>query len=354
MIPIYKPSLTDLERSYLLDAYDSSWISSGKYIGKCEQFLKEYLDISYACLCSSGTAALHLALLALGVGKDDFVIVPNLTFGSTAFAVSYVGATPIFVDVDKDTWNIDVNEVRDICQQTAIKAVIPVHLMGNPCDMGKLLELREKYGFYIIEDACESLGATINGKQTGTFGDIGCFSFYGNKVVLSGEGGCVVTKDKKLLDKMFVLSHQAHCPEKRYWHEMVGYNYRITNLQAAILYGQLQRIGTILRKKRNVDSKYRELLNGKVGFQEILDGNTSSCWITAIKFNDEIGDIGDRLYKCGIDTRPMFYPLTNMPPYKQARFFHNAQDISDHTIMIPSYPELTQEEIEKIVSCINN
>jgi len=350
MIPIYKPSLSDIERKYLIDAYDSSWIMDGKYITKSEEFISNYLDIEYVQLVSNGTNALHLALRALNIGPGDKIVVPNITFTSTAFAVSYVGAEIILVDIDENNWNINLNELENICKNTVIKAVIPVHLMGVPVDMEKLLKLKEKYDFYIIEDACESFGADLDGRQTGTFGDIGCFSFYSNKTITAGNGGAIVTSDEKLYKKMFKLSHQAHSPGKRYWHEEVGYNYKITNLQAAILYGQLNRLDEILNRKREIYNKYKSGLKNVV-FQDII-GNPS-YWMMGIITGIYKLDLIEKLKDHDIDSRPMFYPLSKMGVYKNDKPYINSEYLSYYGIMLPSFPNLKDEEIDYIVSVVN-
>ena len=354
-IPVYQPWLTDLEKKYLNEAYDSSWISSqGKFIDKAEELIADFIGTKYALVTSSGTTALHLSLRSLGLNynQQPFVIaVPNITFIASAFAPSYHEATLIFIDIDPNTWNMDMDHLESRLKKHNIDIVMPVHLYGNPCDMDRLKKLQEKYHFDIIEDACESLGASIDGVKTGNLGDIGCFSFYGNKTLSCGEGGAITTNVESLYEQSKILRGQAQNPNKRYWHVDIGYNYRLTNIQAAILCGQLERQNEILSEKLRVSNRYLDnLKNTPVELQTVLSNHTHSYWLISIKLPTTSDKAQPILKKAGIDTRRMFYPITEMPPYQGLtnRKFPNSKHLSNHGISLPSYPTLTNNEIDYI------
>ncbi|NQV08592.1 DegT/DnrJ/EryC1/StrS family aminotransferase, partial [Candidatus Woesearchaeota archaeon] len=258
-IPVAEPVLEGNELKYVTECVKTGWISSaGKFVKKFEEKFSKYCDCKYGVAVSNGTTALHLALVALGIKKGDEVIVPNFTFVATANAVVYVGGVPVFVDADKETWNIDVDKIEEkITSKT--KAIIPVNIYGHPCDMNKIMDIAKKHNLYVIEDCAESHGAEYNGEKTGSFGDISCFSFYGNKIITTGEGGMCVTNNKELAEKMSMLKDHGMKPERRYWHETIGFNYRMTNIQAAIGLAQLENINKFIETKRENTIIYNSL-----------------------------------------------------------------------------------------------
>jgi len=324
MIPVYQPWLTDLEKKYVNEALDSSWISSsGKFVNKAEELFAEFLGVKHCIVTTSGTTALHLCLRALDLShfhgdtrnnSRGYVAIPDTTFIATAFAASYDRRLLQLIDADPETWNLDIDFLeRKLKEGVQYFAVIPVHLYGNPCDMKRLKALQQDYGFKIIEDACESLGATIDGQKTGTFGDISCFSFYGNKSFTCGEGGAVVTDNDQLASQVRLLRGQAQ-DVQRYWHVDIGYNYRMTNIQAAILCGQLERADEILGEKERVSERYHRALEGHFKFQKVLPGHQHSNWIVSLELPVKQAVVAPKMATLGVDTRKIFYPISEMPP----------------------------------------
>ncbi len=249
-IELDAPNLGEKEKEYLMKCIDSSYVSTyGSFVPEFEEKFAKYLRAKRAVSTQSGTAAIHIALYELGIGSGDEVVVPVLTFVATVNPVMYVGATPVFVDVDPETWNIDPEEIKKVITPR-VKAVIPVHLYGNPANMEEIMYISEKYGIPVIEDATESLGAKFRGKFTGTFGKFGCFSFNGSKIITTGGGGMVVTNDEKAADHIKFLINQARDPSKGYYHPEIGFNYRMTNLETSLGLAQFERLDEFLRKKR--------------------------------------------------------------------------------------------------------
>ena len=363
MIPIAEPSLGKEELNLLTKAFKSGWISSkGEFIEKFENEFARYCGRKYGVAVSNGTVALHLALVALDIGKRDEVIIPDLTFIATANAVTYTGAKPIFVDSHPDYWCIDPEKIEEkISKKT--KAIIPVHLYGHPCDMDPILDIAEDNNLYLIEDAAEAHGAEYKGKKVGSFGDISCFSFYGNKIITTGEGGICLTDDKELSEKMRLLKDHGMNPHKRYWHEIVGYNYRMTNLQAAIGLAQLKKINKFIKKKRQIARLYEEGLRdlsdkGKITLHPEMSWAKNVYWMYSILINTEFGVSRDKLIaeleKKGIESRPFFYPINEMPPYKLKDKFKIAYMLSRSGINLPSQSNLSKRDIKFIVSKIDD
>ena len=357
-LPVYEPLLTGNELTYVSDCIQSGWISSlGKYIAQFEILFAEFCGTRHAVAVSSGTTALHLALVSLGIGPGDEVIVPTLTFVATANAVRYTGATPVFVDSELDTWNIDPARIADgITPHT--RAIIPVHVYGHPADMQPILELARKHNLFVIEDAAEAHGAEYKGKRVGSLGLLNTFSFYGNKIITTGEGGMLTTDDDGLAEHARFLRDHAMSPEKRYWHTEVGYNYRITNLQAAVGVAQMERIDEFIQRKRWIAQAYNDYLHNIPGI--ILPPEASWArsvyWMYSVLFTDEFpinrDEAGRQLKQQGIDNRPFFYPIHIMPPYQQDLDLPNAIYLSQHGINLPSAATLTEEDIQRVTSAI--
>ncbi len=266
-VPVNEPVITAAAKKYVLDALDTGWVSSaGPYIGKFEKAFAEYLDVKHAVAVTSGTAALHVALVSLGIGKGDEVIVPDFTMIASVFAILYTGATPVFVDAEPDTYNINVGLIEaKITKKT--KAIMPVHIYGHSVDMDPLLALAKKHHLHVIEDAAEAHGALYKEKKCGSMGNIGCFSFYGNKIITTGEGGMIVTNDDDIAVRVRSLKDLSHSPQKRFWHEDIGFNYRMTNLSAAVGLGQLESITDFLRHKQWMAAEYGKRLSKIKGLQ---------------------------------------------------------------------------------------
>ena len=360
-IPVAEPSLGKEELDNVIEAVKSSWISSkGKFIEEFETNFAKYCGAKYGIATSNGTTALHLALVALGIGKGDEVIIPNLTYIATANAVVYCGAKPVFVDSHPEYWCIDPEKIeKKITSKT--KAIIPVHLYGHPADMDPILKIAKKHNLYVVEDAAESHGAEYKGGKVGSFGDISCFSFFGNKIITTGEGGMCLTNDKNLVEKMRILRNQGVNPQKKYWHDVVGFNYRMTNIQAAIGVAQLKKMNQFIKSKRQIKKWYEENLKDLIekdfiSIQPEMPWAKNVYWMTSIllgdKFSMKRNDLMDALEQKGIQTRPVFYPVSIMPPYgiQKEGDFSIAQELSKTGINLPSSVNLSKEEV-KVVCC---
>lgn len=359
--PVAIPNLSGNEFKYLNDAFLSSWISSsGEYIVKFEEQFANYCGTEHGVAVSNGTVALHLALVSLGVGQGDEVIVPDLTFAATINAVLHAGATPVIVDIEEDSWCIDPNEI-ELAITSKTKAIIPVHLFGQPCDMDAIMQLAKAHNLFVIEDCAQAHGAEFKGQKVGSFGEVGCFSFFGNKVITTGEGGMCVTNNAKLNEKMRVRRDHGMSKTKRYWHEVIGYNYRMTNLQAAIGLAQLERIEDILENRRVYEKSYKNAFKNKpVDFQTDLPDRKRITWLVSVlleKGRDALSDYIERLTKAGLDVRPFFYPLSDMDLYKEycAKPCPVAKAISQKGLNFPTYESLKNvQEIEKIIVELNS
>ena len=358
MIPVAEPFLGENELRYIIDCVNTGWISSkGKYVKKFEEEFANYINSKYGVSCMNGTAALHLALEALGIRKGDEVIVPNCTYVSTANSVSYTGAKPVFVDSDIETWNIDPMKIEEkITERT--KAIMPVHLYGHPCDMDAISDIANKYNLFVVEDAAEAHGAEYKEKKVGSIGDISCFSFFGNKIITTGEGGMCLTNNEELANKMKILRNHGMNPNKQYWHDFKGFNYRMTNMQAAIGCAQLEQINKILEIKINNARNYNFLLKDIRGIT--LPPNKEWAknvyWMYSILINNDFKITRDGLIEKfkekEIETRPFFYPVNKMPHHKDDEEHVISKKLSRQGINLPSSPNLTKEQIDTVVNVI--
>lgn len=355
-IPVYRPDLSGNERSYVNDCLESSWISSkGKYVGLFEEALAKRVGASYATSVCNGTVALHLAAISLGLGPGDEVIVPSLTYVASANAIAYTGALPIFVDSRSDTWQMDPEDVlRKITART--RAIMAVHLYGHPCDMSEICRIARDRQLLLLEDCAEAFGSFYEGRHVGTFGDIGTFSFFGNKTITTGEGGAIVTNDVTLFERARHFKGQGLAAYREYWHDVIGYNYRMTNICAAIGVAQLERADEFIKRKREIAALYARYLEG---LPVRMHGETRpvvhSFWMISVLL-DAIADrepLRHELVKHGIETRPVFYPVHTMPMYA-ARYqkLPVAEDIGWRGITLPSYPGLADGDVEEICDVI--
>ena len=352
-IPVSSPSFVGNEREYVLDCMDSGWVSSaGKYVDLFEEAFAEFCGVKHAVACCNGTAALHVSLLALGVGPGDEVIVPTLTFVATANAVTYCGARPVFVDSESETWNLDPAHVAaKITPRT--KGIIAVHLYGHPAEVDELRALASRHGLFLLEDAAEAHGALYRGRSVGSLGDLAAFSFYGNKIIATGEGGMVVTDDDALAARVRLLRGQGMDSERRYWFPVVGYNYRMMNLPAAIGLAQLERAGWHTARRREVAASYKRLLVDVQGlnWQTERAWARHAYWMFTVLMSDDAADVRDRLMarleEEGIETRPVFYPLHTLPPYQEAargEEFPVAESLSRRGVSLPTWAGLSQDD----------
>lgn len=354
------PDIGVLEKEYLTKAVDSGFVSTtGPFVPEFEDKFAEYLGVRRCVSTQSGTAALHMVLYELGVGLGDEVIVPALTFVATINPVLYVGAIPVFADVNDKTWTIEPEEVKKLITPKT-KAIIAVHLYGNPCDMEALGAIADEYGLYIIEDATESLGAVYRKNQTGTWGDFGCFSFNGNKVITTGGGGMVVGSDVERLEHIKFLANQAKDSEKTNYHPEVGFNYRMTNIEAALGLAQMESLEGFLAKRRQINGIYREeLVNvDGIGFQEECVGAESSCWLTCIIFEKDIdiSRLEERLKEKGIFTRRIFVPVVEFPPYQIYREggYENSFRIFERGLCLPSSTLNSESDINYVCNILKS
>jgi perosamine synthetase len=352
-IPVYQPSLNGNEKKYVNECLDSTWISSkGKFVSEFESSFAEYVGVKNATTVSNGTVAIHLALLALGIGEGDEVIVPTLTYISSVNTIVYTRATPVFVDSLQDSWQIDPQDViKKITPRT--KAIMAVHLYGHPCDMDALVEICKINNLFLIEDCAEAIGTLYKGKHVGTFGDVSTFSFFGNKTITTGEGGMVITNDETLHDRAVHFKGQGLAKHRQYWHDVIGYNYRMTNICAAIGLAQLENVATVLAEKKRVADTYRKCLeNTSVVFHNpIGDDIYHSYWMCSILAQDakQRDLVRTHLENEGIETRPLFYPVHTMPMYSTQYQRHPvAENLGWRGMNLPSYPGLKTEEIEFI------
>lgn len=355
-IPIYQPSLDGNEKAYVNECLDSTWISSkGRFIPEFEQNFAQYTGAKHAASVCNGTVALHLALVALGIGPGDEVIVPTLTYISSVNAIAYTGATPVFVDALEHTWQMDPDDVRrKLTERT--RAIMVVHLYGHPCDMEALPAIAREHGLFLVEDCAEAFGALYKGKHVGSFGDIATYSFFGNKSITTGEGGMVVTNDETLFDRSVHFKGQGLAKHRQYWHDVVGYNYRMTNICAALGLAQLERADALLAQKREIARLYRERLAGlPVTFHDETPDVRHSFWMCSILVDDPANrdPLREALENAGIETRPLFYPIHTMPMYSTKFQRHPvAENLGWRGINLPSWPGLSEEQIRYICEAI--
>lgn len=363
MIPVCEPYLSGNELKYVTDCFKTNWISSqGKYIGEFEQKFAQYCGVKYGVGTTSGTTALHLALVAIGIGKGDEVIVPAFTMAASVFAIIYTGAKPVLVDCEPDTWDMNVTQIEaKVTSKT--KAIMPVHIYGHPCDMTPIMEKAERGSLSVVEDAAEAIGAEYKGKKTGGIADVGCFSFYANKIITTGEGGMVVTNKEEIAQRARRLKDQAYSPEKRFLHTDIGFNYRMTNIQAALGLAQLEKIDELVVRRRNNARLYRELLAGVPGIKLPAEKPWAKnvYWMYSILIEDSSGISRDelqmKLKAVGIDTRAFFFPMHWQPAFNDLGLFQGesypvSEDISRKGMYLPSGCGLKAEEIKWVCTTL--
>lgn len=360
-IPIYKPNLEGNEKKYLLECISNNWISSGGYF--VLRFEKKFSDIHSgikSLAVSSGTTAIHLALVSLGIGKGDEVIVPNLTFAAVINAVLYTGATPVIVDVDKHKWTIDCAEIKkNISKKT--KAIIPVHIFGNPCHIERINKIAKKNKIFVIEDCAEAIGSKYKKNKVGITSDCAIFSFFGNKTITTGEGGMILFKKPKIYEIAKKLRDHGMSEKEKYYHERIGYNYRMTNMQAAIGLAQLERLNVIVKKKLSIAKAYKKLLNKSenLNFQEEEKNSLNSFWAVAVQINKHefnFKKCKEELNNKGIEIRNFFYPLNQQKIYK--KFAKKKNYVTDNFvekgILLPTFPSLSAPNIKYIGENLKN
>ena len=360
-ISIAVPVFNGNEKKYLNECIDTGWVSAnGRFLNDFQEQFAKFCGSKYALACSNGTVTLHLILKALGIGAGDEVIMPTLTYVATANAVVECGATPVFVDSDINTWNVDPSKIEAAITPRT-KAIIPVHLYGLSCDMTAIMSISKRFCIPVVEDAAEAHGAKWDGKYVGSIGKVGSFSFFGNKIITSGEGGAIVTDDDDLYNRMKLLRSQGVDSSKRYWHVARAYNYRMTNMQAAVGLGQLENIEWHIAQRRRVAEEYKkqfaEKLSGYVTIQKVDNVENHVYWMSSIMLTDKVKKSRDQVMKemeqCNIEMRPVFYPMHVMPPYKDTTVnCPVAEKLSAHGINLPSHALMDNEKITYVVDCL--
>ena len=376
-IPLCVPEIRGNEWKYIKECLDTNWVSSvGAFVERFERELAGYVGTKYAVATCNGTAALHIALLVAGVQPDDEVLVSTLTFISPANAVRYVGAWPVFIDAEPDYWQMDPQKVVDFLEEECrwrdgalynkttgrrVKTILPVHILGHPVDMDPILEIARKYNLVVIEDATESLGAKYKGRMVGTLGDIACFSFNGNKIITTGGGGIIVTDSEAWARRAKYLTTQAKDNPLEYIHNEIGYNYRLTNIQAAMGVAQLERLDDHVATKRRIAKYYKDHLANVLGIEPPQEAEWafSIYWLYTVLVDAEEYGIGSRellhsLRSEGIQTRPFWHPIHSLAPYAgcQAYQVSVADDLYRRALSLPCSVGLTDQEQERVIELL--
>ena len=364
-IPVSEPPIGKIEIEYVLDAVKSGWVSgsNGPYIDKFENEFSNYCNSKFGVSCSSGTAALQLAVSALDLQPNDEVIVPTFTNIATILAVVHSGAKPVLVDSDKEIWGIDHTKISEKITKNT-KAIIPVHIYGHPVEMDTIMKIADEHDLVVIEDAAEAHGAEYKGKRIGGIGHMGCFSFYANKIITTGEGGMIVTNDERFAKKTSSLRNLAFQDTTRYLHEYLGYNFRMSNILAALGYAQFSRISEFISKKRDMAKKYSSGLSKIPGICLPIEKSWAKnvYWMYGIIIKKEFGmtrdELREFLSKRGIGTRTFFVPMHKQPGLIQKGLFKNnekfpiSEDLSENGLYIPSGLTITNDEILYVIECI--
>jgi perosamine synthetase len=360
-IPVAAPLLDGRETEYVLECMSTSWISSvGRFIGEFENAFATFCEVKHAVATNNGTAALHLALVALGLQPGDEVIVPTLTYIASANVVRYCSAVPVFVDNHIQSFNLDPDEVAaKITGRT--RGIIPVHVYGHPADLDPILKLAEKHGLFVLEDAAESVGARYKDRRIGGHGNCATFSFFGNKIITTGEGGMVTTNDEALAARLRLLRGQGMDLQRRYWFPVIGFNYRMTNVAAAIGLAQLERIDHHLKKRKTIAEYYdRHLasLSDRIILPTADPWVDHAYWMYTIVLRTNVLKSRDQVMRdlddAGIETRPVFYPMHVLPPYRDAAPgpFPRADFCGSRGISLPTHGRLTEQDVDRVVEAL--
>ena len=382
LIPLSVPFLGGNEMEYVSDCIQTGWVSSaGAYVSQFENMVAEYAGQKYGVAAVNGTSGLHLAMHMLGVGAGDVVIVPNITFIASANAVAYTKADPLFIDVDPDTWQMDLDlleafldnqttqkdnscfvknsTTQQFNNSTAkIAAIMPVHVLGNMCDMPRLSKLANKHNIPIIEDATESLGSYWNGKHSGSWGEMSVFSFNGNKIITTGGGGVITTNNESHAKRAKHLSTQSKVNPETYFHDEIGFNYRMVNVLAAIGVAQMEQLDDFIQKKKQIDAYYREQLEGvgDIRFQKVVEEADPNCWLFTF-YSQKQKEILKSLKDNMIIARPFWTPMHQLPMFLDNQYVNNndhSRDIHKYCLSIPSSVDLTIEDLERVVQVIKS
>lgn len=373
MIPLSIPQLAGQEWAYVKECLDTNWISStGVFVNRFEEQIADFTGSPHAVACMNGTAALHIAMKVAGVKPGDYVIAPNITFVATCNAIAYTGAEPLLVDVDPDSWQMDLDLLEDLLEYGCeydhegqfrfvndgrrVSCIMPVHVLGNMCDMDRLLALARRYDLPIVEDSTEALGATFKGKSAGTFGRFGTCSFNGNKVISTGGGGMILAQKEADAKRIKHLTTTAKTDPLDYFHDEVGYNYRLVNILAALGVAQMEQLPGFLEVKKTTDDFYRRELTGvgDITFQAITPGVTQNNWLFTFR-TERMRELLTYLNANGVQSRPFWTPMNELPMYKNCPYHtsaNNSRTVHRTAISIPSSSGITQEQREEVVRTI--
>ena len=372
MILLSGPNIAGNEWKYIKDCLDTGWVSSvGSYVTQFENMLAEYAGTKYGVATSSGTTALHISLILLDVKPADYVIVPNVTFVASLNSIKYTGADPILMDVDPNTWQMDLDLMERFLEENAdvqgdqcihkasgrrIRAIMPVHVLGNMCDMDRLMEIADKYKILVIEDSTEALGSYYKGKHAGSFGTLGCFSFNGNKIITCGGGGVIVTDNEEMAKKAKHLTTQAKADSFEYIHDEIGYNYRLVNVSAAMGVAQMEQLPAFVQRKHEVAAFYKSELGGvgDIGFQEVSEDVNPNWWLFTIQTEKQRAVL-DNLNSNKMQSRPFWVPMNQLRMFKDDLYVQeqdHSNSIYQTCLSIPCSTNITDEELKGIVGKI--
>lgn len=368
------PNLGGNEWKYVKDCLDTGWVSSvGAYVTQFEEMVAAYTGAKYAIATSNGTSAIHISLKLAGVEQNDYVIAPNLTFVAPLNAIMYTGATPILIDSDEHTWQMDTGLLSGFfekktyikngeCYLTSdnrrIKAILPVHVLGNMCNMDDILQIAGQYGVTVVEDATEALGSYYKGKHSGTFGLFGTFSFNGNKIITTGGGGMIVTNDEKLAKAAKHITTQAKADPFEYFHDEIGYNYRLVNVLAAMGVAQMEQLPGFVEKKKMVDSFYKKALTGlkDISFQKHSEGTDPNCWLFTFRTQSQAKLLAV-LNQHQLQSRPFWVPMNQLPMFKDLTYIANSDQsgrLYKECLSIPCSTDITEEELQNVIALIQS
>lgn len=372
MILLSGPNISGNEWKYIKDCLDTQWVSSvGSYVNKFEQMVAEFAGCKFGIAASNGTSALHISLELLGVKSSDYVIVPNVTFVASLNSIKYTKADPILIDIDAETWQMDLNILEEFLEKETyiegnhlflkknnrrIPAIMPVHVLGNMCDMDRMMELSSKYKLQIVEDATEALGSYYKNKHAGSFGILGAFSFNGNKIITTGGGGVIVTDDEVLAKKAKHLTTQAKSDPFEYIHDEIGYNYRLVNVLAAMGVAQMEKLPEFVKRKHEIDAFYKRSLSGigDISFQKVLDDVNPNFWLFTFKTQKQ-KELLKVLNESNMQSRPFWVPMNQLNMFKNDIYINHfdvSNEIYSNCLSIPCSTNITVEELEAIVEKI--
>lgn len=372
-IPLSVPNISGNEWKYIKNCLDTGWVSSvGSYVNQFEKAITEFTGAQYGIACMNGTSAIHISLMLSGVQRNDYVIVPNITFVASCNAIHYTGADPLLIDADKETWQMDLDLLEEFLESKTygkngyryysadhrrIAGILPVHVLGNMCDMNTLRFISEKYDLFIVEDATEALGSYYKGKHSGTFGKSGTFSFNGNKIITTGGGGMIITDDADLARKAKHLTTQAKTDHFEYVHDEIGYNYRLVNLLAAMGVAQMELLPSFLERKKIIDHMYRSSLESiDLSFQKITDHVLPNYWLQTIRVNDQKRMIS-HLLENNIQCRPFWVPMNQLRMFENVPYITKSDisnELYNNCISIPSSTNLTDDQVERVIDVISH